>query len=116
MSGKKQQAPAEEIPYFDNLFDFYRHIKTRPPLHDGFDIREINPDALRQYDYLAKPFRHSFYCIALFMEGDVNLNAGFWKTHINKPALYFKTAIGSAFSSGMIFLGMGRKLSVKICS
>ena len=32
------------------------------------------------------------------------------------PALYFKTAIGKAPFSSMIFLGMGKKLSVKICS
>ncbi|HEX9512663.1 MAG TPA: helix-turn-helix transcriptional regulator, partial [Puia sp.] len=67
------------------------HVKAKPPLHKDFDIREIDPEVLKAYDYVAKPFRHSFYCITLFLEGDVSLNAGFWKTKLNKPALYFKT-------------------------
>lgn len=32
------------------------------------------------------------------------------------PALYFKTAIGKLPASVMVFPGIGKKLSVKICS
>ena len=60
-------------------------------MHEDFDIREIDPEVLKNYDYVAKPFRHSFYCITLFLKGDITLNAGFWKTRLKKPALYFKT-------------------------
>ena len=80
-----------EIPYLPDLVSFYNYVKAKPSLHKDFDIREIDPEVLKAYDYVAKPFRHSFYCITLFLEGDVNLNAGFWKTRLNKPALYFKT-------------------------
>ncbi|TDX00626.1 helix-turn-helix domain-containing protein [Dinghuibacter silviterrae] len=91
MSKKTQSPPQEDIPYLQDLFGLYKHIKARPPLHKDFDIREIDPEVLKGYDYVAKPFRHSFYCITLFLEGDITLNAGFWKKRINKPALYFKT-------------------------
>ncbi len=91
ISAKKRPTSEENIPYFNDLVSFYKHIKARPPLHKDFDIREIDPEVLKSYDYVAKPFRHSFYCITLFLQGDITLNAGFWKTRINKPALYFKT-------------------------
>ena len=91
MGGTSQQIINREIPYLPDLVSFYNHVKAKPPLHKDFDIREIDPEVLKSYDYVAKPFRHSFYCITLFLEGDVNLNAGFWKTRLNKPALYFKT-------------------------
>ena len=81
----------EDIPYFSELVSFYNHVKARPPLDKDFDIREIDPEVLKAYDYVARPFRHSFYCITLFLQGDVTLNAGFWKTKLSKPALYFKT-------------------------
>ena len=81
----------EDIPYFHELGSFYKHVNARPPLHEDFDIREIDPEVLKNYDYVAKPFRHSFYCITLFLRGDITLNAGFWKTRLKKPALYFKT-------------------------
>jgi AraC family transcriptional activator of pobA len=81
----------EDIPYFNDLVSFYNHVKARPPLDKDFDIREIDPEVLKAYDYVAKPFRHSFYCITLFLQGDVTLNAGFWKTRLSKPALYIKT-------------------------
>ena len=86
-----QPSTTENIPYLRDLANFYKHIKARPPLHNDFDIREIDPNVLKGYDYVAKPFRHSFYCITLFLQGDITLNAGFWKTRIKKPALYFKT-------------------------
>jgi AraC family transcriptional activator of pobA len=85
------QSVTETIPYFRDLPGFYKHVKARPPLDKDFDIREIDPDVLKNYDYVAKPFRHSFYCITLFLQGDISLNAGFWKTRLKKPALYFKT-------------------------
>ncbi|MDB5143399.1 MAG: AraC family transcriptional regulator [Mucilaginibacter sp.] len=91
MSESKQQPTNKEIPYLPDLVSFYNHVNAKPPLHKDFDIREIDPEVLKAYDFVAKPFRHSFYCIALFLEGDVNLNAGFWKTRLDKPALYFKT-------------------------
>ena len=91
MGKTKQQATQNNIPYFSDLVSFYKHVQARPPLHKDFDIREIDPEVLKAYDYVAKPFRHSFYCITLFLQGDITLNAGFWKTRINKPALYFKT-------------------------
>jgi AraC family transcriptional regulator, transcriptional activator of pobA len=81
----------EDIPYLRDLANFYKHIKARPPLHKDFDIREIDPKVLKNYDYVAKPFRHSFYCVTLFLGGDVTLNAGFWKARLQKPAVYFKT-------------------------
>jgi AraC family transcriptional activator of pobA len=87
----KQQSNGQDIPYFSDLVSFYKHVNGRPPLHKDFDIREIDPEVLKAYDYVAKPFRHSFYCIALFLQGDITLNTGFWKTRLKKPALYFKT-------------------------
>jgi AraC family transcriptional regulator, transcriptional activator of pobA len=87
----KQQTKGEDIPYFSDLVSFYKHVNGRPPLNKDFDIREIDPHVLKGYDYVARPFRHSFYCIALFLQGDITLNAGFWKTRLKKPALYFKT-------------------------
>jgi|SRR6266496_8541 len=91
ISTKKRHTSEENIPYFNDLVSFYKHVKARPPLHTDFDIREIDPEVLKSYDYVAKPFRHSFYCITLFLQGDITLNAGFWKTRLSKPALYFKT-------------------------
>jgi AraC family transcriptional activator of pobA len=86
-----RQPTTESIPYISDLATFYKYVKARPPLHKDFDIREIDPNVLKNYDYVAKPFRHSFYCIALFLQGDITLNAGFWKVRLQKPALYFKT-------------------------
>ena len=91
MGRTKQQSSNDNIPYLRDLASFYKHVKARPPLHKDFDIREIDPEVLKSYDYVARPFRHSFYCITLFLQGDVTLNAGFWKTRLSKPALYFKT-------------------------
>ncbi|AYB34832.1 helix-turn-helix domain-containing protein [Chryseolinea soli] len=90
--GKTKKTPAtENIPYLRDLESFYKHVKARPPLHKDFDIREIDPEVLKAYDYVAKPFRHSFYCVTLFLQGDITLNAGFWKTRLKRPAVYFKT-------------------------
>ena len=84
---KNIQHSKEDIPCFNELVSFYNHVKAKPPLHKDFDIREIDPEVLKGYDYVAKPFRHSFYCIALFLQGDIILNTGFWKIRLNKPAL-----------------------------
>ncbi|XZF14558.1 helix-turn-helix domain-containing protein [Chitinophagaceae bacterium MMS25-I14] len=81
----------QKIPVFDDLRDFYNHIHASPPLSKDFDVREINPEVIGSYDFVARPFRHSFYCVALYLEGDVMLNSGFWKTKLQRPALYFKT-------------------------
>ncbi len=86
-----RQSATENIPFLRDLTTFYKHVKARPPIDKDFDIREIDPNVLKDYDYVAKPFRHSFYCIALFLQGDITLNAGFWKLRLQKPALYFKT-------------------------
>lgn len=86
-----RQSTTESIPFLRDLATFYKHVKARPPLDKDFDIREIDPNVLKNYDYVAKPFRHSFYCIALFLQGDITLNTGFWKVKLQKPALYFKT-------------------------
>ena len=86
-----RQSATESIPYLRDLVTFYQHVNARPPLHKDFDIREIDPKVLKNYDYVAKPFRHSFYCMALFLQGDITLNSGFWKIRLQKPALYFKT-------------------------
>lgn len=91
MKRGKIQSKEEEIPYLSDLASFYKHVKARPPLHKDFDIREIDPEVLKGYDYVARPFRHSFFCIALFLQGDITLNTGFWKTRLRKPAIYFKT-------------------------
>jgi|GEM_PF-453106 len=85
------RSTSQNIPYLRDLESFYSHVKARPPLNKDFDIRKIDPEVLKNYDYVAKPFRHSFYCITLFLQGDITLNAGFWKTKLKKPALYFKT-------------------------
>lgn len=91
MKKKKTNHFDETIPYYNDLIGFYKHIKASPPLSEHFDIREINPEVIKSYDYVAKPFRHNLYCITLYLEGDVTLTTGFWKTKLNKPALYFKT-------------------------
>jgi AraC family transcriptional regulator, transcriptional activator of pobA len=91
MKQKKKNHVDEKIPYFEELISFYKHINASPPLSEDFDIREINPDVLKAFDYVAKPFRHNLYCIAFYLEGDVTLNTGFWKTKLDKPAIYFKT-------------------------
>lgn len=80
-----------QVPFFTELVSFYKHVNARAPLDEDFDVREIDPEVLKNYDYVAKPFRHSFYCITLFLQGDVTLNSGFWRTSLKKPALYFKT-------------------------
>src|SRR6202790_1937591 len=85
------QSKGEDIPYLRDLESFYKHVKARPPLHKDFDIRKIDPEVLKSYDYVAKPFRHSFYCITLFLQGDITLNTGFWKTRLKRSALYVKT-------------------------
>src|ERR1700741_1913064 len=87
----KQKIAKDTIPYLSDLVSFYKHVQARPPLHKDFDIRQIDPEVLKAYDYVAKPFRHSFYCITLFLQGDITLNTGFWKTRLRNPALYFKT-------------------------
>src|SRR5258706_15025202 len=89
--GKDKKQVEEDIPYLSDLISFYKHVNARPPLHKDFDIRQIDPEVLKAYDSVAKPFRHSFFCITLFLQGDITLNSGFWKLRINKPALYFKT-------------------------
>ena len=76
----------ESIPYFNDIVSFYKHVNARPPLHNDFDIREIDPQVLKGYDFAARPFRHSFYCVVLFLQGDISLNTGFWKTRLKKPA------------------------------
>jgi AraC-like DNA-binding protein len=81
----------ENIPFLWDLDSLYKHLKARPPLDKDFDIREIDPEVLRNYDYVAHPFRHSFYCVTLFLQGDITLSPGFWKTRLSKPAVYFKT-------------------------
>ncbi len=86
-----QKSSAEKIPYLRDLTSFYKHVKAKPPLHKEFDIRQIDPEVLKNYDFVAKPFRHSFYCMALFLEGDISLNTGFWKVRLKRPAIYFKT-------------------------
>src|ERR1700754_3940426 len=91
MKQTKTKSKEKDIPYFTDLVSFYKHVNARPPLHKDFDIRQIDPEVLKGFDYVAKPFRHSFYCIALFQQGDITLNTGFWKTRLKKPALYFKT-------------------------
>ncbi len=91
MKGYVSQSSSRDVPYLKDLASFYRHINARQPLHKEFDIREIDPQVLKDYDYVAKPFRHSFYCITLFLQGDITLNSGFWKVRLKKPALYFKT-------------------------
>jgi len=91
MKEKDINQSAETIPHLTDLISFYKHINASPPLSKDFDIREINPETIGTYDFVAKPFRHSFYCIALYLEGNVTLNSGFWKTKLDKPAIYFKT-------------------------
>jgi AraC family transcriptional regulator, transcriptional activator of pobA len=91
MSKTKQPSAEQGIPYFTELASFYKHVKARPPLNNDFDIRKIDPEVLKGYDYVAKPFRHSFYCIALFLQGNITLNTGFWKARLKKPCLYLKT-------------------------
>jgi AraC-like DNA-binding protein len=86
-----KESTTDTIPYLRDLSSFYKHVNARPPLHNEFDIREIDPEVLKNYDFIAKPFRHTFYCIALFMEGDISLNTGFWKVRLKRPAIYFKT-------------------------
>jgi AraC family transcriptional activator of pobA len=86
-----QQAARHIIPYFHDLESFYKHIKVRPPLYKDFDIKEIGPKILKNYEFAATPFRHSFYCVALFLKGDISLNAGNHKIRLQTPSLYFRT-------------------------
>ena len=90
-SRNRQPHTADKIPYLRDLAGFYEHVKARPPLHKEFDIRKIDPEVLKNYDFVARPFRHSFFCMALFLEGDISLNTGFWKVRLERPAIYFKT-------------------------
>jgi AraC family transcriptional activator of pobA len=89
-NNQKQHDPTA-IPYLTDLPSFYKHVGAKAPLYADIDIRQIDPQVVKDYDYVAKPFRHSFYCITLFLEGDINLNAGYWKARLNKPAIFFKT-------------------------
>ena len=91
MRGYLSQTAEGSVPYIQDLESFYEFINARPPLDKDFDIREIDPEVLKGYDFVTKPFRHNFYCITLFLEGDVTLNGGFWKVRLKNPAIYFKT-------------------------
>ena len=91
MNKKDRKDQTETIPFLRDLASFYEHVNARPPLDKEFDIREIDPEVLKGYDYTARPFHHSFYCITFLLEGDVTLNSGFWKQSLKRPALYFKT-------------------------
>lgn len=91
MPMSKSNTGTEDVPFLKDLDSFYKHVKAKPPLNKDFDIRQIDPEVMRNYDYVAAPFRHSFYCIAFFLQGDITLNTGFWKSHLQKPALYIKT-------------------------
>ncbi|QEC78893.1 AraC family transcriptional regulator [Mucilaginibacter ginsenosidivorax] len=91
MKSKKLKDAESSIPYLTDLISFYKHVNAKPPLHADFDVRELDPEVMKSYDFVAKPFRHSFYCITLFMQGNAQLNGGFWKTNLSRPALYFKT-------------------------
>jgi len=91
MNKKNQKHQTDNIPFLRDLASFYKHVNARPPLNKDFDIREIDPGVLKGYDYTARPFHHSFYCITFLLEGDVTLNSGFWKQSLKKPALYFKS-------------------------
>ena len=91
MNRKDRKHQTDNIPFLRDLASFYKHVNARPPLNKDFDIREIDPEVLKGYDYTARPFHHSFYCITFLLEGDVTLNSGFWKQSLKKPALYFKT-------------------------
>jgi len=52
MGGAREQIMNKEIPYLPDLVSFYNHVKAKPPLHKDFDIREIDPEVLKSYDYL----------------------------------------------------------------
>lgn len=91
MRGYLTQGDNGNVPFLRDLTSFYKFINARPPLNKDFDIREIDPEVLKGYDFVARPFRHSFYCITMFLQGDITLNTGFWKTRLKNPAIYFKT-------------------------
>jgi AraC family transcriptional regulator, transcriptional activator of pobA len=91
MRGYLSQTAKGDVPYIQDLESFYKFINARPPLSKDFDIREIDPEVLKNYDFVAQPFRHSFYCITLFLQGDITLSSGFWNVRLKKPAIYFKT-------------------------
>lgn len=91
MKRKNDNASGADIPFLTDLNSFYKHVNASPPLHKDIDVRELDSKGVKLPDYVTKPFRHSFYCITLFLEGDVTLNAGFWKTRLTKPAIYIKT-------------------------
>ncbi len=91
MRGYLSQTSKGDVPYLQDLTSFYKFINAGPPLNKDFDIREIDPGVLKNYDFVARPFRHSFYCITLFLEGDITLNSGFWRARLRNPAIYFKT-------------------------
>ncbi len=93
MNNKKRKNAAPDIPYFRELESFYRHLKAGAPLHKDFDIRLIDSEALKNYDYVASPFHHSFYCITFFLQGDITLNSGFSKVRLRKPTIYLKTPL-----------------------
>ncbi len=85
-----QQSVTKNSPFLYDLVGLFKHVNAKPPLHSDFDIREVDPAVMKAYDYKAKPFRHSFYCLTLFLQGDITLNTGIWKTRLNKPAIYFR--------------------------
>ncbi len=91
MARKKPIQSDGNVPYLNDLVSFYKHVNAGPPMHKDFDIREIDPEVLKSYDFVTQPFRHSFYCITLLLSGDITLNTGFWQNKLDKPALYFKT-------------------------
>ena len=91
MKRKNHNAPGTDIPFLTDLDSFYKHVNAAPPLYKDIDIREFDSKGVKPPDYVTRPFRHSFYCITLFLEGDITLNAGFWKNQLNRPAIYIKT-------------------------
>jgi AraC family transcriptional activator of pobA len=91
MKGHRIKASQGKVPFLRDLESFYKHLNARPPLNKDFDIRVVDPEVLKNYDCIARPFRHSFYCLTFFLQGDITLNSGFWNVRLKKPALYFKT-------------------------
>ncbi len=91
MASKSKVSNQEHIPLLENLFDFYKFVGASPPLSKDFDLREVDTKLMNLFDSVVEPFRHRFYCVSLYLEGGGIMNTGFWKTTLDKPALYFKT-------------------------
>src|SRR5690349_1846729 len=78
------------ITEIDSLEAYCRHIHIPAPKYPDFDIRRFE-DNMLSVKKRVEPFRHSFFAIALKLQGGGNATTGFLKTDEQHPCLFFNS-------------------------